>query len=202
MSPRLFLAVAALLLVAGCATTPPASQLSLAGAASGAPNHDPRIAALVGSGASPLPGSGVGAYMDQEEAELRTQLLSTGVSVTRAGNQIALNLPASLVFDSDKSAVRASFAGKLGSVGAVLAHFGKTVVDVYGYSDATGSDAHNKDLTQRRAVAVATLLANQGVDQQRFYIEGRGPADPIASNATDIGRAQNWRIEIQLSPLT
>jgi outer membrane protein OmpA-like peptidoglycan-associated protein len=75
------------------------------------------------------------------------------------------------------------------------------VVDVYGYTDATGSDTYNLDLSQRRATSVATMLASQGVDQRRFYITGKGEADPISSNATESGRQQNRRVEIQISPI-
>ena len=80
----------------------------------------------------------------------------------------------------------------------MLKKFNQTVVDVYGHTDNAGSDAHNNDLSQRRAVSVATILAQQGVDQRRFFIEGRGEGDPIASNASESGRAQNRRVEIQL----
>jgi outer membrane protein OmpA-like peptidoglycan-associated protein len=97
--------------------------------------------------------------------------------------------------------VKPQFNETLVSVGLVLRKFNKTIVDVYGHTDSSGSEAHNQDLSQRRAVAVATVLASQGVDQRRFFIEGRGESDPIASNATEAGRAQNRRVEIQLSPI-
>ncbi|MBN9306877.1 MAG: cell envelope biogenesis protein OmpA [Devosia sp. 67-54] len=172
---------------------------AFAGAATG---NDPRIAALIGAGLGGLTGAAVGHYMDQQEAELRAQLQSTGVSVTRVGNQIILNMPSNITFQTDSATVNTAFNSTLVSVGLVLKKFNKTVVDVTGHTDNTGSDAHNQDLSQRRAVAVATILANQGVDQRRFYIEGKGESDPIASNATESGRAQNRRVEIQISPLT
>ena len=163
---------------------------------------DPRVAALIGAGLGGLAGAAVGHYMDQQEAELRAELRSTGVSVTRVGNQIILNMPSNITFQTDQSTVQPSFNETLVSVGLVLKKFNKTIVDVYGYTDNTGSDAHNQDLSQRRAVAVATILANQGIDQRRFYIEGKGETDPIASNATETGRAQNRRVEIQISPIS
>jgi outer membrane protein OmpA-like peptidoglycan-associated protein len=172
---------------------------ALAGAATG---NDPRIAALIGAGLGGLTGAAVGHYMDQQEAELRAQLQSTGVSVTRVGNQIILNMPSNITFDTDSSTVKPDFNQTLISVGLVLKKFNKTIVDVYGHTDDTGSDAHNQDLSQRRAVAVATILANQGIDQRRFYIEGKGEGDPIASNATETGRSQNRRVEIQISPIS
>ena len=93
------------------------------------------------------------------------------------------------------------FSETLVSVGLVLKKFNKTVIDVYGHTDSQGSDSYNQELSQKRATAVATILASQGVDQRRFYITGKGEEDPIASNGTESGRAQNRRVEIQLSPI-
>lgn len=171
---------------------------AIVGAATG---NDPRVGALIGAGIGGLTGAAVGSYMDQQEAELRAQLQGTGVSVTRVGQQIILNMPSNITFDVDSARVQPQFHETLVSVGLVLKKFNKTVVDVYGHTDSSGSDSYNQDLSQRRAVAVATILANQGVDQRRFFIEGRGESDPIASNATESGRAQNRRVEIQLSPI-
>jgi outer membrane protein OmpA-like peptidoglycan-associated protein len=220
MSVRIFAASFVVLLLAGCTTMNPfdnsqplsntaggaivgAGGGALAGALiGGATGNDPRVGALIGAGVGALTGAGVGAYMDHEEAELRDQLRSSGVSVTRAGNQIALNMPSNITFDTDKSVVKPQFNATLVAVGLVLKKYDQTVIDVYGYTDSQGSDAYNRDLSQRRAVAVGTVVANQGVDQRRFYIEGRGEHDPIASNATETGRGQNRRVEIQISPLT
>jgi outer membrane protein OmpA-like peptidoglycan-associated protein len=166
-----------------------------------ATGNDPRVGALIGAGVGGLTGAAIGSYMDQQEAELRAQLQNTGVSVTRQGNQIILNMPSNITFDTDSSRVKPQFSETLISVGLVLKKFNKTLIDVYGYTDSQGSEAYNQKLSQDRAVAVATILANQGVDQKRFYITGRGEEDPIASNATEAGRAQNRRVEIMLSPL-
>jgi outer membrane protein OmpA-like peptidoglycan-associated protein len=171
---------------------------AMIGAATG---NDPRVAALIGAGIGGLTGAAIGSYMDQQEAELRAQLQGTGVSVTRVGNQIILNMPSNITFGVDSVRVQPQFNETLIAVGLVLNKFNKTIIDVYGHTDSSGSDDHNLDLSQRRAVAVATILAGQGVDQRRFFIEGRGEEDPIASNSSESGRAQNRRVEIQLSPI-
>ena len=168
------------------------------GAATG---NDPRVGALIGAGVGGLTGGAIGSYMDQQERELRAQLQNTGVSVTRQGNQIILNMPSNITFDTDSARVKPQFNETLISVGLVLKKFDKTLVDVYGYTDSTGSDSYNQKLSQDRAVSVATVLANQGVVQGRFYITGKGEEDPIASNSTEAGRAQNRRVEIMLSPI-
>lgn len=167
----------------------------------GATGNDPRVGALIGAGIGGLTGATIGSYMDQQEAELRAQLRNTGVSVTRQGNQIILNMPSNITFDTDSSRVKPQFNETLIAVGLVLKKFDKTLVDVYGYTDSTGSDAYNQTLSQQRAVSVATVLAGQGVVQGRFYITGKGEADPIATNANEAGRAQNRRVEIMLSPI-
>ena len=219
MKSNVLIAGLAALSLAACSTTNPYTneqQLSktgggaIVGAGSGAvlgaivgtaTGTDPRVAALLGAGIGGITGAAIGSYMDQQEAELRAQLQGTGVSVTRVGQQIILNMPSNITFGVDSATVQPTFSETLVAVGLVLKKFNKTIVDVYGHTDNTGSDAHNQDLSQRRAVAVATVLANQGIDQRRFYIEGKGETDPIASNSNETGRAQNRRVEIQISPI-
>jgi outer membrane protein OmpA-like peptidoglycan-associated protein len=172
---------------------------ALVGAAVGG---DPRIGALIGAGVGGLTGAAIGTYMDRQEAELRAQLQGTGVSVTRVGDQIVLNMPSNITFATDRSDVQPQFLSTLNSVAIILRNYDRTIVDVYGHTDSTGDDNYNLGLSQRRAVSVATVLANNGIDQRRFYIEGKGEREPIASNATEPGRAQNRRVEIRLSPVS
>ena len=111
-------------------------------------------------------------------------------------------MPSNITFDTDQDAVRSGFYPTLNSVALVLKKFDRTTIDVYGHTDSTGSDSHNYDLSQRRALSVANYLSGQGVDSRRFSATGFGETRPIASNGTEAGRAQNRRVEIQLSPLT
>jgi len=209
MHSRLFAISLACLLLSGCASVPnplagaaPVATANAAAPAAAQPTAapDPRLPILAKAGVGVLAASAVSGYMDQQEAEFRTQLQATGASVTRAGNQIVLTLPTDTLFVGDNAGLNPDTKGTLVSIGVVLKHFGKTIIDVYGYTDAQSPGG--KDLSQRRAVAVGTALAGQGVDQRRFYIEGRGAANPIASNATETGRKLNRRVAIQISPLT
>jgi len=205
------------LLLAGCATMPnpwggstPSPVASAAAPASAvvatpdgvATSKDPRVASLTTAGTKPLTGAAIGSYMDEEESALRASVMSSGVTVTRAGEQIILTLPAPITFDPEKVTLRSEFNATIATIGGILAKHSQTVIDVYGYTDDQAADAHNKALSQRRAVTIAAALAKAGVDQRRFYIEGRGEADPVASNATEVGRAQNRRVEIRISPIT
>ncbi len=168
----------------------------------GAVGGDPRIGALIGAGVGALAGGAIGNYMDQQEAELRAQLQGTGVSISRNGSQIFLHMPSNVTFNVGKSDVKAQFRETLKSVALILQKYNQTIVDIYGHTDSTGSEASNLDLSRERAVSVANVISANGVDPRRFYIEGFGETHPIATNDTDEGRALNRRVEIKISPLS
>ena len=171
---------------------------AIIGAATGS---DPRVTALIGAGVGGIGGGLVGNYMDQQEAELRAQLASTGVSVTRNGAQIILNMPSNITFGVAQSTINPAFQQTLASVALVLQKYNKTVVDIAGHTDSDGSEAYNNTLSQQRAQAVASYLGQQGVDTRRFNVIGYGESQPIASNATEAGKALNRRVEIYISPI-
>jgi outer membrane protein OmpA-like peptidoglycan-associated protein len=111
-------------------------------------------------------------------------------------------MPSNVTFPTDQDSVMQSFYPTLNSVALVLKKYNKTLIDVNGHTDSTGSDQYNLDLSRRRAQSVASYLSAQGVDGRRFAVNGFGESDPIASNATEAGRAQNRRVEIYLTPVT
>ena len=218
MSRRWIAALAATAFLGACTTDPFTGQQkvsntaggaalgaglgALAGMAVGGSSNAQRNAVLIGAGVGALAGGAIGATMDRNEAELRAQLQGTGVSVTRAGDQIILNMPSDITFGIDQDAIKPAFYPTLNSVALVLNRYQQTIVDVFGHTDSTGSAQHNLDLSQRRALSVANYFSAQRVDSRRFAVTGFGKTRPIASNATPEGRAQNRRVEIQLSPLT
>ncbi len=218
MKMKLVSAVAAVAFLSACTTDPYTGEQkisntaggaaigaglgALAGAAVGGSDRTQRNAVLLGAGIGALTGGAIGGYMDNQEAELRAQLEGTGVSVTRVGDQIILNMPSNITFSTDQDAVKAGSYPTLNSVALVINKFNRTVVDVYGHTDSTGDDGYNFDLSQRRALSVANYLSAQGVDSRRFAVTGFGETRPIAKNNSEAGRAQNRRVEIQLSPLT
>ncbi|MBF2717818.1 OmpA family protein [Agrobacterium vitis] len=174
---------------------------ALGGLAVGGGGHGKRNAALIGAGIGALAGGAIGSYMDNQEAELRAQLQGTGVSVTRQGDRIILNMPSNITFPTDQDQVLPPFYPTLNSVAIVLKKFNRTLVDVNGHTDSTGGLQHNQDLSQRRAESVLDYLGSQGVDPRRMSAMGFGPSQPIATNATPQGRAQNRRVEVAISPL-
>ena len=161
-----------------------------------------RKAALIGAGLGALAGGGIGLYMDNQEAKLRERLRGTGVSVTRVGDDIILNMPSNITFATDSADLKPQFFDTLNSVAIVLNEFNRTLVDVTGHTDSTGTPQHNQRLSERRAGTVAEYLVGQGNNPSRFQVLGMGQNEPIASNSTAEGRAQNRRVEIRIVPLT
>ena len=215
---RIALTAAAALLIAGCTTDPYTGQQKVSNTAVGAgtgaalgalgglivgktTKADTRKSVLIGAGIGALTGGGIGAYQDRQEARLRSELRNTGVSITRSGDVIILNMPSNITFGTDQDVIRAEFYRVLNSVAIVLREYNQTLVNVYGHTDSDGSDTYNQALSERRAVNVARYLVQQGTDQRRYHVVGYGEERPIASNATAQGKQANRRVEIQLEPL-
>jgi outer membrane protein OmpA-like peptidoglycan-associated protein len=158
--------------------------------------------ALIAAGVGALAGGAVGQYMDRQEAKLRDELKGTGVSVTRNGNNITLNMPGNITFKTDSADLRPDFFDVLNSVALVLKEYDKTILEVAGHTDSTGSEQYNQTLSERRAGAVAQYLTSQGVNPQRIITVGAGKDHPIASNDTPEGRQANRRVELSLEPIT
>jgi outer membrane protein OmpA-like peptidoglycan-associated protein len=158
--------------------------------------------ALIGAGVGALAGGGVGYYMDVQEKKLRDKLAGTGVSVTRNGDNITLNLPSNVTFGSNSADLNSAFYNTLDGVSLVLKEYDKTVIEVAGHTDNTGSDQYNKSLSERRASTVAGYLSSHGIKQARLLTVGAGESYPVASNASESGRSQNRRVELTIVPVT
>ena len=210
------IAIIAIFTAASCSTVNPytrETQTSKAvkgagiGAAAGAvagllTKGDKLENALIGAGVGAIAGGGVGYYMDVQEAKLRQRMEGTGVSITRVGDNITLNMPSSITFALNSSDLNSQFFSALEGVGVVLKEYNKTVIEIAGHTDSSGSDQYNQQLSQRRAQSVATYLSSQGVKSERLMTVGAGESYPIASNDTEQGRAANRRVELTIVPVT
>lgn len=161
-----------------------------------------RTEAIVGAGIGAIAGGAIGAYMDRQERELRAKTAGTGVEVERRGDELLLNLPSGITFDTNSYAIKPQFQSTLNQVAETLANYNQTYVDVYGHTDSTGNDSINLPLSRNRAEAVGNYLSGRGVAAARIGTQGYGASQPIASNATVEGRAQNRRVEIKLVPVS
>ncbi|MBV1788800.1 OmpA family protein [Marinobacterium sp. D7] len=203
-----------LALLSGCTTLDPYTQEqktsqatkgagigALGGALLGAAvagKGDRNEGALAGALIGGAVGGGIGYYQDQQEMRLRQELEGTGVRVERVGDDIRLIMPGNITFATDSDRVDTGFYPVLDSVGKVLIKFDKTQIAVEGYTDSTGSDQYNQQLSERRAAAVANYLMSVGVDRLRLSVYGYGERNPIADNGSAAGRAMNRRVEVRI----
>ena len=160
-----------------------------------------RQRALVGAGVGALAGGAVGNYQDRQENELRALMRDSGVTVTRKGEDIVLNMPGNVTFHTGSADLNAQFFKVLDGVAQVAKKYDKTIIEIAGHTDNVGGTDFNRQLSQRRASAVAQYLQSRGVAEQRIITAAGGEDHPIASNSTDQGRAANRRVEMTLAPL-
>lgn len=174
---------------------------AVVGAISGSNARERRKRALIGAGVGGLAGGAVGVYMDKQENELRQELEGTGVSVTRNGDEITLNMPSNITFASGSADLDARFFPVMDSVTKVLKKYDKTLVEVAGHTDSVGSSESNQSLSERRANTVAQYIIGNGIIRDRTIVIGAGENRPVADNSTAEGRALNRRVELSLLPI-
>ena len=214
---RLLTPLAAVILLAGCATSDPyggqtqrsstamgtgigAAIGAAAGALSGDGSTSRRDRALIGAAVGAAAGAGMGAYMDRQEQQLRDNLQGSRIEIDRRGDDIVLNMPSSVTFGFDSAELTADARSALNEVANVLTQYTDTRVNIAGHTDSTGDASYNQRLSERRAQSVGNYLSQNGVSSMRLNTMGYGANQPVASNATEQGRAQNRRVEITLTP--
>jgi len=170
-------AMAAVLFIAGCASSTPPAEAPAAQQAAPANSWTARLDAL--------------------KAELESSTKGTGVVIEQtADNQLHVVIPNELSFDTGRANVKRNLAQVLDKVAEGLKSATTASLRVVGHTDSTGSDAINNPLSVERATSTRDYLVARGVNAAAFRIEGRGSREPIADNNNDAGRAQNRRVEI------
>ena len=203
---RILAAAAAVLIVSGCANMDDTQRRTATGAGVGA-----LAGAVIGSatggsaGSGAVLGAGVGALgtyiwsrnMENQRRSMEQATRGTGVGVTQtADNQLKLEIPSDISFDTNSSDIRGAFRPLLDQFAQGLRDNPRTELRIVGHTDSTGTDAINNPLSMDRAASTRSYLAARGIDPARIRVEGHGSRQPIASNDTAQGRAQNRRVEI------
>lgn len=209
------LAALSLVMVSGCVTDPNTGEQKVSRTAIGAGGGalaglllggliGGKTGRIVGAGLGGVAGGVVGYQMDKQIKELKEQTAGSGIDVspTDGGSAILVNLPDGVTFDVGSYTLKPQFRQTLDQVAASLKQYPNSLIDVYGHTDSTGSDAFNQTLSENRARTVANYLSSQGVSQARIRSQGFGETMPVADNATDAGRQRNRRVEIKIVPVT
>lgn len=156
--------------------------------------------AVLGAGAGALGGYIWSQRMQEQKAAMEQATAGTGVGVSQtADNRLKLDIPSDISFDVGRSAIRPNFAGVLNQFAATLNSNPSTLITIVGHTDSTGSDAINNPLSIDRANSARDYLIARGVSVARFSTQGMGSRQPVASNSTAAGRAQNRRVEIYVA---
>lgn len=217
MTRLLLLGTAAALTLSACTTGPIVSEED--------PNRQTKQGALIGAGIGAVAGrllggddrgernrataagaavgaalgGAIGNQLDKQEAELRQQL-GTNATIRNTGDRLIVTMQQDILFATNSADLRPGLVADLRDVGQSLLAYPDTTVQVVGHTDNTGDANFNLGLSQRRAQSVANVLFTEGVTANRVQVVGRGEDQPIASNLTDVGRAQNRRVEIVILP--
>lgn len=159
---------------------------------------------IIGAGIGGIAGGAVGYTYDKQIKELKEQTAGTGVDVTPTdnGQAILVNLPEGVTFDVGSYTLKPQFRTTLDGIAQNLSQYPNSLIDVYGHTDSTGSDAFNQTLSENRARTVANYLSMQGVSAARIRSQGLGETMPVADNATEEGRRRNRRVEIKIVPIS
>ena len=171
-----------------------------AGVGAIANDSDPLLGALAGGAIGAAGGGVIGNQLDRQAAELRQQLANDGITIVNAGDRLIVTVPNDITFDTDSSTVRPALRADLVNVGQNLVNYPNSNVQIIGHTDSDGEASYNLGLSERRANAVADILQANGVSFSRITTVGQGENNPIASNLTPEGKAQNRRVEIVVVP--
>lgn len=156
------------------------------------------LGAVLGGIVGGAAGNVIGRKMDKQAKEISDTL--PGAEVERVGEGIKVTLKENMVnFGFDSSNLTSSAKTNLDKLAQVLKNNPDTNINIYGYTDSKGSDAYNLSLSERRANAVKSYLVAKGISSSRIFAMGRGENDPVASNDTEAGRAENRRVEFAIT---
>jgi outer membrane protein OmpA-like peptidoglycan-associated protein len=151
---------------------------------------------LIGAAVGGAAGALIGNYMDKQASEIERDI--EGARVERVGEGIKITFSSGILFDINRADLKSSSRAELEKLANILNKYDDTNILLAGHTDSTGSDEYNMGLSRQRAQSVANYLSNQKVNRERFTVSGYGKSDPIASNDTADGRAQNRRVEVAI----
>lgn len=200
--------MAAGLLLAGCQSRPPHADYPPAPPPAGGPQRTgaapatppPARSVVLGGPVGVIAAAQVGGYMDNQERDLRARLRASGVRVARIGNDIVLMMQDDIVFQPHTTSLSRRALQTLDEVAGVLRQYGKTLIEVNGYTDTTGSDAYNLRLSQRRAESVADVLVDDGINAARISPRGFGESHLAVPTGNNVDEPRNRRMEIRIVP--
>lgn len=173
---------------------------AVAGLISGDDSKEKKQNALKGALIGAAGGAAIGNVLDKQAADLEKSLGNDRVTITNTGDRLIVTLPQDILFASDSATLSGGLQSDLNAVANNLQSYPDSTVQVVGHTDSSGEAGYNQALSVDRANSVVNVLADAGVPRTRLQGIGRGEDQPVASNLTDEGKAQNRRVEIVILP--
>ena len=156
------------------------------------------LGAVLGGIVGGAAGGIIGNKMDKQAREIKTAL--PGAEVERVNEGIKITMKENMVnFAFNSSELSSSAKTNLDKLAKVLVNNPDTNINIYGHTDSKGTDAYNMTLSEKRANSVVNYLASHGVKRNRMFAKGMGESDPVATNETEAGRAENRRVEFAIT---
>lgn len=161
---------------------------------------------IIGAGIGGSAGAVLGQQYDRQIRELKEQTAGSGVDVEEVGDQdaILVRLPDGVTFARGSAQINPGFYETLNSVANSLVQYPNSLIDVFGFTDTTGSPATNQRLSEQRAQAVADYLIARGVARARIETRGYGedPAYLRVPTGDNVDEPRNRRVEIKIVPIS
>ena len=152
------------------------------------------VGAIIGGAIGGTAGAYIGRRMDKQAEEIKQTI--PNAEVIREGEGIIVKFDSGILFDFDKASLKANAKSNIENLATSLQNNPETDILIIGHTDATGADAYNMRLSDRRADAVRSYAMTNGISASRLTTEGRGETEPIADNTTEVGKSQNRRVEV------
>ncbi|MBN1596591.1 OmpA family protein [candidate division FCPU426 bacterium] len=198
-----YVAIILALAVGGCATSNAVKGGAIGAVGGGAVGAlighyagNTALGAIIGAAVGGTAGALIGANMDRQAAEMRKDLQNA--KVERVGEGIKITFDSGILFQKNSALLNTTSQTNIASLSKILNKYPDTNIVVEGHTDSTGTEAHNQELSERRAKSVANQCMSNGVKNDRFNIMGYGEGQPVADNETEMGRQQNRRVEIAI----
>jgi outer membrane protein OmpA-like peptidoglycan-associated protein len=152
--------------------------------------------AIIGAAVGGSAGAVIGRRMDKQADELKKDM--ENAKIERVGEGIKITFSSGILFNTNSAELQSTSITDINTLAATLKKYGDTNVIVEGHTAASGSDAINQPLSEKRAQSVASQLLAQGVESSRITTQGFGSSVPVADNATAAGKQANRRVEIAI----
>ncbi len=154
------------------------------------------MGAVIGAAVGGTAGALIGKRMDKQAKEMQEDFKNA--HVTRVGEGIIVTFDSGILFDNNKSDLKAAAKANLDQLATTLKKYDETNLLIVGHTDSKGADDYNKILSEKRATAVTSYVSTLGITTSRIKMEGKGEVEPLADNETEAGRAQNRRVEVAI----